>query len=144
MRIPTVLAAENHWMIPHDENEVYWASLAFFIVVGLMWKLAGPAVKKAWDARIERITAEVGDAEGERERILAEARAAAETLERQLVERAHEEAAEAKARAAEDISSAQRQALGLVLATVRAGLDVDVVDHLDDLLTAKPPPRSDR
>ncbi len=32
------------------------------------------------------------------------------------------------------LSSAQRQALGSVLAMVRAGLDADVADHLDDLL----------
>lgn len=42
------------------------------------------------------------------------------------------------------LSSAQRHALGLVLATVRAGLDVDLAHHLDGLLATDPSPRPDR
>ncbi|MCC5953743.1 MAG: F0F1 ATP synthase subunit B [Acidimicrobiia bacterium] len=128
-----IFAAGNGWLIPHDINEVWWASAAFFIVVGLIWWKGGPAIKAGWNGRIERIEGElasaeqarteaeaelgrvrsqISDADSARERILADARATAENLERQLVERAHTEAAEAKARAEADLASARHQVLG--------------------------------
>ena len=129
--------AENGAILPHDINEVIWSSLAFFIVVFLLvWK-AGPAIKSAWNGRIERIEGELDDAAGgrsaaegsladvqariadadsERERILAEARETAEALKAQLVARAETEATELKARAAADIEGSKEQ----VLADLRA------------------------
>lgn len=119
--------------------EVFWGSLAFFIVVGLIWWKGGPAIKKAWNGRIERIEGEIdaaadtrsaaeadlasvresiANADGERQRILDEARATAVTLKSQLVERAQIEAAEIAARAAADVEAAKAQA--------RADLSVEV------------------
>jgi F-type H+-transporting ATPase subunit b len=127
-----VFAADNQAILPHDINEVIWGSIAFFLVVGLIvWK-GGPAIKKAWNGRIEGIEndlssaeqavvdaeAELADvqqrianADAESEQILAEARATAETLRQQLAERAAIEAAEVTARAAADVEAAKSQAM---------------------------------
>lgn len=137
-----ILAAEGHSVengpiLPHDINEVIWSSLAFVIVIALLiWK-AGPAVKDAWNGRIQRIEAElaeaeaaraagaaklaevqgrIADADAARQRILAEARQTAEALSAQLVAKAEADAADLKARAAADIESSKTQ----VLADLRA------------------------
>ena len=124
--------AENGAILPHDTNEIIWGSLAFFIVVFLLvWK-AGPAIRDAWNGRIERISGELDEAAGsrataegeladvqgrianadaERDRILTEARQTAASLEAQLVERATADAAELKERATADIESAKGQVL---------------------------------
>ena len=129
--------AENGAILPHDINEVIWSSLAFFIVAGvIIWK-AGPAIKAAWNGRIERIENELAEAEAtksageaklaevqgrianadaERQRILAEARETAAALEAQLVAKANADAADLTARAAADVESAKSQ----VLADLRA------------------------
>lgn len=133
--------AENGAILPHDINEVIWSSLAFFIVVFLLvWK-AGPAIKSAWNGRIERIEGELGDAaedrsraegqladvqgriadaDAERERILAEARQTAESLRTQLVARAEADAEEMKSRAAGDIEGAKEQVLADLRSEVSA------------------------
>ncbi len=40
--LPSLLAAEgpNQFWLPDDINEVYWGSLAFFVVAFLLWKFA--------------------------------------------------------------------------------------------------------
>lgn len=130
-----IIFAESHtneWMLPHDINEVWWASSAFFIVVGLIWWKGGPAIKEAWGGRIKRIEAELADAaetretaeaelaevndrisdgDAERERILAEARETAEELRRQLIERAEADAAEMVQRGGADVEAAKSQAM---------------------------------
>ena len=58
-----VLAAEgpNKTILPGDINEVWWASSAFIVVMTLLvWK-AGPAIKNAWNARIQRISGELDE-----------------------------------------------------------------------------------
>jgi F-type H+-transporting ATPase subunit b len=117
--------------LPHDINELIWGSLAFFIVVGLLWWKAGPAIKNAWNGRIERIESELADAEqaraaaeakladlrgrladadAERARILEDARATATAVKAQLAERAQLDAAEVTARAAADVEASRSQA----------------------------------
>lgn len=128
-----ILAAENgnHWLLPHDINELWWASTAFFIVVGFLWWKGGPAIRNAWNGRIERIESElaeaadtrtgaeqelsdvearIADGDAERERILVEARETAETLREQLVARAESDAADVLARGTADIEASKSQA----------------------------------
>lgn len=124
-------------LLPHDKTEVWWGSASFFIVVGLIvWK-AGPAIKGAWNGRIERIEGEIaaatsaraeaeaavadvqeriGNVDVERQRILAEAHQTANALKAQLVAKAEQDAADLQARAAADVESAKSQ----VLADLRA------------------------
>jgi F-type H+-transporting ATPase subunit b len=137
--------------------EVIWGSIAFFLVVGLIWWKGGPAIKNAWNGRIERIEGEldsaadakaaaevelatvrdsIANADSERQRILDEARAIAATLKAQLVERAQTEAAEIAARAAADVEASRAQAradLGAEVSTLAVGAAERVVAaSLDD------------
>jgi len=124
--------ATNTVHLPHDINELIWGSLAFFLVVGLLWWKAGPAIKGAWNGRIERIEGElkaaeqvrldaeaelaavrerIANADAERARILSEANETAASLKAQLIERAGAEAAEVSARAAADVEASRSQAM---------------------------------
>jgi F-type H+-transporting ATPase subunit b len=156
--------------LPHDINELIWGSLAFFIVVGLLWWKAGPAIAGAWNGRIERIEGELdqaaevrgaaeasladlrsrlADAETERGRILTEARATAEAVKAQLVERAQVEASEVTARATADAAASRDQAaadltaevgtlaMGAAEAIVRSNLDADTQRQLVDSYIAR-------
>ena len=114
MNITPIFAADNQAILPHDFYEVIWGSIAFIVVVGLIWWKGGPAIKKAWNGRIEGIENELASAEqavvdadvelaevrhrmanadAEAELILSEARATAVSLKQQLGERAAIEAA---------------------------------------------------
>ncbi len=49
-----LLASEeggNGFWLPHDINEVYWGTLAFLIIAGLLYAKAWPAIKTALAAR---------------------------------------------------------------------------------------------
>ena len=112
--------------------ELVWGTLAFAIVFFLMWKFAFPSVKKAMDARTDRIrdslsTAEqaktdaqavldeyqrqLADARNESNRIIEEARQTAEALRRDLMARAETDAAEVRTRATADIEAAKDRAM---------------------------------
>ncbi len=126
-----LILAENGPWLPHDIKEVYWGSLAFFIVIGvIVWK-AGPAIKKFVAARPERISEELqtatdnrtaaeaerdrikaalADSDSEAARIVEEARQAADALRASIEERAHADAVSLRERAAHDIEVARRQA----------------------------------
>ena len=112
--------------------ELVWGSLAFLIVFLLMWKFAFPSVKKAMDARTDRIrdslsTAEqaktdaqavldeyqrqLADARNESNRIIEDARQTAEALRRDLMARAEADAAEVRTRATADIEAAKDRAM---------------------------------
>lgn len=127
-----IFAADNQAILPHDINEVYWASTAFFLIVGLIWWKGGPAIKKAWNGRIEGIEADlaaaeqavtdaeaelaevqtrIANADAESELILSEARATAQTMRQQMAERAAVEASEITARAAADVEASKAQAM---------------------------------
>jgi len=132
MQNTLVFAADNQAILPHDINEVIWGSIAFFLVVGLIWWKGGPAIKKAWGGRIKGIEEDlaaaeqavvdaeadladvrgrIANAEAESELILSEARATAATLTSQMAERATAEAAEIEARAAADVEATKAQAM---------------------------------
>jgi ATP synthase F0 subunit b len=113
--------------------------LAFAIVVALLWWKAAPFIKKAMQARTERIAGELESAtdertagEAERDRIQAaladsdteaariveEARQTADALHTELEARAHADAAMLRERAAADLAAAQRQAVADLTAEI--------------------------
>jgi F-type H+-transporting ATPase subunit b len=115
-----------------DPVELIWITIAFAVLLALGLKFAYPAVSKAMEDRSERIRsdleaaerakteaqaeqaryqASLGDAKGEANRIIEEARAAAESLRAERVAAADAEAAEIRARAAADAETAKAQAL---------------------------------
>ncbi len=125
-------AAQSKNPILPSVPELVWGILSFAIVVFVMWKFAFPSVKKAMDARTERIreslsTAEqaktdaqsvleeyqrqLADARGEANRIIEEARQTAEALRRDLTARAEADAAEIRNRATADIEAAKNRAI---------------------------------
>lgn len=156
------LAAEgadvgNGYWLPHDLNEVIWGTIAFVLVFGLIvWK-AGPAIKKALNARPERISGELAaaesvkaEAEAERDRI-KEALADSDAEAARIVEAARQSAdrlrvdGETRAladaqilrdRAAHDIVSARRQAesdlVGEVSRLALGAAEKVVHNNLDD------------
>jgi F-type H+-transporting ATPase subunit b len=147
----------NSVHLPGDINEVYWGSIAFFVVVGLLvWK-AGPAVKAALARRTQSIRdeisaaeierrdaesrlaaqrAEIGDIGSERQRLLTEAGETAERLKVDVVARARTEAESLRTRALADIEAQRNQAMGDLRAEVarltRGAAEAVVRDNLDD------------
>ena len=138
-------------------NEIIWGSLAFLVLLVAMWKWGVPAVKNMEQAREDRIrndleTAErtrieaetekanydsqLADARNEAGRIIDEARQSAETVRRDLIARAEEEANEIRARATADIANQTNQAM-TQLRTDMANLSIDLAGrnverNLDD------------
>ncbi len=130
----SIFAAEgpNGPQLASDINEVYWGSLAFFVILGvLVWK-AGPAVMKALNGRTDRIqrefdeamsarseaeaalsasSADTPDIGAEAARIKKEAEQTATRLRVDTVARAKAEAVAMRERAANDIQNQTSQAL---------------------------------
>lgn len=157
-----IASTENGPILPHDTGEIFWGALAFVSVVSLLvWK-AGPAVKDAWNTRIDGLERElsaaaaarsdgesaladvqgrIANAEHERQRILAEARQTAEALEAQLVAKAEQDAADLKTRATADVESAKTQVLGDLRAEVAqlalGAAEAVVAANLDDATHAE-------
>jgi F-type H+-transporting ATPase subunit b len=152
---------ENSAIIPHDINEVIWGSIAFFIVFGLIiWK-GGPAIKNMWNGRIDRLRAELDDAEAarvasegklaevdkrianadqERTRIRTEAQQTASAVAQQIAERAVKDADEIRQRARADADTARAQAgadLEAELARVAIGAAESVVQNNLDNATQR-------
>ena len=101
--LASILGAEDvdparsvHWLWP-EQAELIYGSISSLLIFGLLWKFAGPAIKKAMSDRTERIQNELdesatakteaeaeaadirqaaGDIDGERQRLFAEADAA--------------------------------------------------------------------
>jgi F-type H+-transporting ATPase subunit b len=140
-----VLAAEgtthkaNGNVLPSDLNEVYWGTIAFFIVLGLLLWKGLPAAKNMARARTERIEKELADAAAEREaaesalgdlqqriadadaecaRILTEGDETAVSLKEQLVAKADADAADVRRRSIDDAAAAEGQ--------VSRGLEVEL------------------
>jgi F-type H+-transporting ATPase subunit b len=122
-----------------DTSELVWSIISFLILFVGMWKFAFPAVKKAMDARTERIRTNLDDAErvkseaqqildeyqrqlsdarGEANRIIEEARQTADSLRRDLMARAEAEVAELRQRNQEDLQAAQERALAELRSSV--------------------------
>lgn len=132
---------EAHNPILPVMSELVYAALAFFVLLALMaWKLF-PAVKKAMDARSDRIRdsldeaernkaeasriledyqRQLADAKNESARIIEEARQTAEQLRKDLMARAEAEVAEFRTRANEEISAAQGRAVADVQGQIKA------------------------
>jgi F-type H+-transporting ATPase subunit b len=112
-------------------NEIIWGSIAFLVLLGLMWKFALPQVQNMMEAREQRIRgdleraeaakteseqvleqyrAQLAEARTEASRILEEARQAADQMRRDLIARAEADAAEVRARAQQDIELATQRA----------------------------------
>jgi F-type H+-transporting ATPase subunit b len=113
-------------------NELIWGGLSFAVLLGLMWKFALPGIKKAMDARTERIRADLdqadhakadaeqvldqyraqlADAKSEAARIIEEARQAADAIKRDQEQRLQTELTEMRTRAQADVEAAKAQAI---------------------------------
>ncbi len=140
-----VLAAEAHGEVKAknpilpETKEIVWAAIAFVLVFSLLaWK-AWPAIKKALQAREDKIRGDLehaesvrtqaeteladyrrqlADARNEAGRIIEEARQAAEQVRKDLIARAEADAAAIRAKAAEDSRAAGERALADVQAQV--------------------------
>jgi F-type H+-transporting ATPase subunit b len=112
--------------------ELIWGGLAFAIVAFVLMKFAFPSLKKSLKAREDKIRgdieaaertrreaeeekarydAQLGDARTEANRIIEEARVAAEQVRGDLIAKAEAEAAETRARAQEDVRLAGERAM---------------------------------
>lgn len=136
MNLITILAAESgepiddarsvSWLWP-EQAELIYGSLASILIFALLFKFAGPAIKKAMADRTESIQSDLdesanakaeaeaeaagirqaaGDIDAERQRLFAEADAQAEAVLADGRVRLDQEVAELEARAASDIVSA--------------------------------------
>jgi F-type H+-transporting ATPase subunit b len=113
-------------------NEVIWGSLAFVILLVFMWKYAYPAIKKAMEARSERIQTQIDEADRARaeaeelkaqyevqlaeartesNRLIEEARQQAEAVRQERIAAIDAEIAERRAQAEADIAAARQRAL---------------------------------
>jgi F-type H+-transporting ATPase subunit b len=140
-----------------DINEVIWGSLAFLIILGLyLWKGLAPT-KRALAKRTQRVADQIsqaentrasaeadlntvrtnlGNADEEAVRIVADARERSVIVRHDLIARADTEVAEAKNRARIEIEASKSQALAdlraeVVAMTLRA-TEAVVSSNLDD------------
>ncbi len=139
-----------------DLNEVYWGTLAFFVLMIPVYLKGVPAIKKAMAGRTARIRAELGEAQAakveaqsvlsastadlpdvdaEADRLRREANETAERLKTDMVAKAHADATAIKARAEADAENSKRQALADITEEVarltRGATEAVVTDSLD-------------
>jgi F-type H+-transporting ATPase subunit b len=133
-----------------EPNEIIWGTLAFLVLLGIMWKFGVPAVKNMEQAREDRIRNDLESAEkarteaeaeksqylaqiaGAREdagRIIEEARQSAEQVRRDLIARAEAEANEVRQRAEADIAAQRQRALTELRGDV-AQLSIDLAERI--------------
>ena len=119
-------------LIIPELDEIIWGGAAFLILFAFMWWKGFPAVKRAMDARSEKIRddldaadtakadalrtkseyeAQLSEAKAAAAAIIDEARGQADQLRQDLQARAEADVAEQRARAAADIESSRRQAI---------------------------------
>ncbi len=138
-----ILASEGHEpndiILPSDIDEVVWGTIAFVILVFVLWKLAYEPLKKAMADKRERIAAEIDEAESarveaetelegvrsslanadaDRVAIIEEARRTATALAGDLEQRSQAEVVALRERAQRDIAASQQQALADLEATI--------------------------
>lgn len=155
----TLLAAEapNNFWLPGDINEVYWGSLAFLVLVVLLWKFAkdptvkfftgrvdkirdeldeAAALRAEAEAETERIKAALADSDAEAARIIEEARRTADQLSADIAARTEADVAAVHERAAIDLAATRAQAqsdLAAELSRLSLGAAERVVESsLDD------------
>ena len=149
--------AENAFWLPHDINEVFWGSLAFLIVAGLLWKFAAKpgsdffknrregiasgleaaeSQRQEAEADLEGIKSALADSDAEAARILEEARQAADALTTEIAARADRDIAAVRERARIDLAATRGQMeadLSGELSRLALGAAEKVVDGtLDD------------
>ena len=129
-------------------NEIIWGSLAFVVLLGLMWKFALPQVRNMMETReqkirgdleraeeakleaegvLEQYRAQLADARTEASRILEEARQAADQMRRDLVARAESDAADIRTRAQQDVQLTTERAMADLQRRV-ADLSIDLAE----------------
>lgn len=143
-------------MVP-EKNEVIWGTVGFAVVFGGIAFFGYPQIKKAMNARTERIRsdldaadsqkaeadrlvaeyqAKLADTRNESARIIEEARQTADGVRRQLETKAQADIAEMRVQAAADIESAKAQALadlrGEVTSLALGAAEQVVQRNLDD------------
>lgn len=159
LELVTVLASEepNSAILPGDLLEVLWGSIAFLVVVAVLYKFAWGPLIRAMHGRTERIGGEMDDARSERDtaeaaldeirakvadsrqeaaRMIEEARRTADALTTDLAERAEAEAADVRQRAEADLETARDQAFidleGELSRLALGAAEVVVENTLDD------------
>ncbi len=121
-------------------TEIAWGTISFAILVAAMYWFAFPSVKKLMQGRTDKIRGDLDEAEkirteaqmildeyqkqladarGEANRIIEEARQAADQLRQDMVRRADEEVAELRRRNIEDLKAAQDRVMGQLQLQVR-------------------------
>ncbi|MFV0317146.1 MAG: F0F1 ATP synthase subunit B [Microthrixaceae bacterium] len=149
--------AENGFWLPHDIKEVFWGTLAFLIVVALLWKFAkkpgseyfskrttsiAESLDEAAGARAQAeaerdgIKAALADSDAEAARIVEEARRSADALRTDIAARAERDVALVHERAEIDLAATRSQTeaeLAGELSRLALGAAEKVVDEeLDD------------
>jgi F-type H+-transporting ATPase subunit b len=131
-------------------NELLWGALAFIVLFGLFaWK-GVPAVKGAMDARAQKISdsldeaeqaktdaegvlaeyqRQLADARTEASRVIDEARAQAETVRRDLIAKAEAEVAELRQRNAEQVTAERGRVMGELQGQV-ASLAIELAEKV--------------
>lgn len=133
MTVINLLASEgsNGLWLPADINEVYWSSIAFFIVAALLVKFGKAPVLKYYanrtaaveqqlgdaaqaraeaEAERDRIKAALADSDSEAARIIEESRQSADRLRDDIAARTADDIAALRERAAGDLLTTQNQA----------------------------------
>jgi F-type H+-transporting ATPase subunit b len=146
----------HHWLLP-EESEIIYGTIASLIIFALLFKFAGPPIRKGLAGRTERIQAELdasaaalseadseaaeirqakGNIDEERERLLAAADVEAEALLTDGRARLEVELAELEARAAADLEAAAGRSgdelRSEMIRVAGASLEEVVADTLDD------------
>ena len=149
--------AENAFWLPHDIKEVFWGTLAFLIVMGLLWKFAkkpgsdffakrtatiaesldaAAAARAEAEAERDRIKAALADSDSEAARIVEEARRSADALRGDIATRAERDVTSVRDRAEVDMIATRSQTeaeLAGELSRLALGAAERVVDEeLDD------------
>ena len=140
----------THSPIWPEQAELIYGSIASLIIFFLLWKYAGPQIKKAMNARTAKVQKELddsaadrtaataeaaqirqakGDIAAERTRILAEAQAQAESVLTDGRARIESEVADLEAKSVADIAAA-RGRVGDELRAEIARLSVAAVDQV--------------
>ena len=143
-------ATESHNPIIPELFELVYSVIAFAVLVILFKKFGFPAVKKGMEARTERIRDDLAKAESakteaesvlaeykkqlagakaESEKIIDEARQAAEKVKADSISRTNDEVAELKSKASADIESARSSALASLQTSV-ADIAIELVEKV--------------
>jgi len=130
---------EAHNPILPTTSELFYAGLAFLVLLAMMYKFAFPAVQKAMEGRtqgirdnldeaertkaeaqriLEEYQRQLADAKNESARIIDEARQTAEQMRRDLMVRAEAEVNELRDRSRQEIEAAQQRAVADLRAQV--------------------------